>query len=842
MSGLLPSQSSNKNPTLSASSTGKVAQPCREDNVLLDTLVDLAPDAVLIADRNGILTEVNAHACKLLNYSREELLGKAIATLTPKNSPQISTFLGKYGDRIPVEVQSKTLPDGRWVAFVRDLRDRLRVENDRNQQDLEHSQEANRLLELEAIYNTTPIGLAVLDRELRFVRLNQRLAEINGISIEDHINRTVREIVPDLADEVEPLFRHILETGEPLLNLEISGETAAQPGVERTWIESWFPLRDARGQIIGINAVFQEITERKQAEAALQEHTNHIQFLYETTRDLLSTNHPLDLVDTVFAKLKSLVGLDIYINYLMDEERQQLHLKFYRGISDETARSIEWLEAGRAVCSVAAEQRCQIVQPHLQQSTDPRTELVRSLGLTAYSCQPLIAQGKLFGTLSFGSYSRTSFTRAETNLFQAICDQIAIALERSELFTSLQHQTEELQRTNRLKDEFFSSLSHELRTPLNPILGWTKMLQGQKLSPEKITQALGTIERNTRLQIRLVDDLLDVARVIQGKLRLDSHPVDLVATLSTAIETVEFAAQAKSINLNFTYPEAVYTNGDGDRLGQVFWNLLSNAIKFTPEGGTVDVELFVARSGLTQYAQIRVSDTGIGIPDDFLPHIFEYFRQAEGGSARKYSGLGLGLAIVRHLVELHGGTVTAESKGNGQGATFIVKLPLLGRDNTPVYSDPSLDSSMKPAKDNPSKDKTSSIVPEVSSSGCLSGVRILLVDDESDNLELLRFVLSMEGASVTACTSPVEALQFYAQSLPDLLISDIGMPEINGYELIRQIRSLPQQSAKQVPAIALTAFAQEEDQNRVLQAGYQGHLAKPIDPAQIIATLVKILP
>jgi PAS domain S-box-containing protein len=841
MSGLLPSQSSNKNPTLSASSTGKVAPSSSEGTVLLDTLIDLAPDAILIADCNGILTEVNAHACRLLSYSREELLGKAIATLIPKNSPEISTCLDKYGDLIPVEAHTKTLPDGRWVAFIRDLRDRL-VENDRNQQNLEHSQKADHLLELEAIYNTTPIGLAILDRELRFVRLNQRLAEINGISIEDHIDRPVGEILPDLADEVEPLFRRVLETGEPLLNLEISGETAAQPGVKRTWLESWFPLRDARGQIIGVNAVIQEITERKQAEAALQEHTNHIQVLYETTRDLLSTNHPLDLVDTVFAKLKSLVGLDVYFNYLIDEERQQLHLEFYGGISDELARSIEWLEVGRAVCGMVAEQRCQVVQPHLQQSTDPKTELVRSLGLTAYSCQPLIAQGKLFGTLGFGSRSRTSFTRAETDLFQAICDQIAIALERSELFTSLQHQTEELRRTNRLKDEFFSSLSHELRTPLNPILGWTKMLQGQKLSPEKVTQALGTIERNARLQIRLVDDLLDVARVIQGKLRLDSHPVDLVATLSTAIETVEFAAQAKSINLNFTYPEAVYTNGDGDRLGQVFWNLLSNAIKFTPEGGTVDVELFVAQSGLNRYAQIRVSDTGIGISHDFLPHIFEYFRQAEGGSARKYSGLGLGLAIVRHLVELHGGTVTAESKGDGQGATFIVKLPLLDRDNTPVYSDLPFDSSVKPIKDNQLKDKTSSIAPKVRSFGSLSGVRILLVDDESDNLELFRFILSMEGASVTACTSPIEALQFFAQSPHDLLLSDIRMPKMNGYELIRQIRSLPQQSAKQVPAIALTAFAQEEDRNKVLQAGYQGYLAKPVNPTHLIATLVKLLP
>ena len=470
--------------------------------------------------------------------------------------------------------------------------------------------------------------------------------------------------------------------GVPCLS---KGHWVAVLAINARTVQAWRP--DQVTLLQNTVARLWSIIEQTRAMQALQEHTNHIQLLYETSQELLSTNQPLTLIETLFVKLKALVGLDIYFNYVLHEERQQLHLMFHGGISAEIVQQIEWLDVGCAVCGMVAQQRCQIVQFDLQRSTDPQTQLVRSLGLTAYSCQPLIAQGKLFGTLGFGSRSRMTFTPTETQLFQALCDQIAIALERSELIASLQQQTAELKQINRLKDDFFSALSHELRTPLNPILGWTKMLQAQKLNPDRMRQAFDTIERNVQQQIRLVDDLLDVSRVIQGKLRLETYPVNLASTLKMAMETVEFAAQAKAITLHINPTEPIYILGDGDRLQQVFWNLLSNAIKFTPEGGHIDITLSLVTGHLSlaegepvtnhQYVQICVTDTGIGIDSGFLPHIFEYFRQAEGGSTRRYSGLGLGLAIVRHLVELHGGTITAESSGLGAGATFIVRLPLL---------------------------------------------------------------------------------------------------------------------------------------------------------------------
>jgi PAS domain S-box-containing protein len=606
---------------------------------------------------------------------------------------------------------------------------------------------------------------------------------------------------------------------------------------------------NAAGEPERISGTVMDISDRKQAETDLQERNEHIQLLYETTRDLLSTSHPLTLIDKLFAKLKPLIGLDIYFNYIIDEEQQKLHLMFSGGISDETARSIEWLDIGQAICGTVAQQRCQIVQPNLQQSKDPKTELVRSLGLTAYSCQPLIAQGKLFGTLGFGSRTRTEFTPAETKLFQAICDRIAIALERSQLVSSLQQQTEELKRVNRLKDEFLAALSHELRTPLNPILGWTQLLQAQKLTVAKTTEALATIERNVKQQIVLIDDLLDVSRIIQGKFNLTVQPVDLAAIVKAAIETVHFAAIAKSITLEFhevrgspvvsrwglsdTPSSSISIMGDETRLQQIFWNILSNAIKFTADNGRVDVWL----EQVQNYNQIRITDTGIGIAPEFLPHVFDPFRQADGSSTRRYGGLGLGGAIVKHLVELHGGTVEVESLGQGQGATFRVKLPML-KEQTALSDCASLTgfSNLQPDRLlKPSQFDSSSSLPFPS----LTGIRVLVTDDEPDNLDLLDFILTQEGAIVTAVTTAREALAIVSQNPPDILISDIGMPEMDGYELLQQIRALHSQQNQRIPAIALTAFARSEDEERAIEAGFQAYLSKPLNPIELIAAIAK---
>jgi PAS domain S-box-containing protein len=396
--------------------------------------------------------------------------------------------------------------------------------------------------------------------------------------------------------------------------------------------------------------------------------------------------------------------------------------------------------------------------------------------------------------------------------------------ERERLLAQEQAAREAAETANRSKDEFLAVLSHELRSPLNPILGWTRLLQNGKLDAARQREALNTIERNAKLQTQLIEDLLDISRIMQGKLSLTVAPVSLTFVISAALDTVRLAAEAKNIRIILNLaPEVAPVSGDAARLQQVVWNLLSNAVKFTPNGGQVTIEL----QQLAQLAQIRVIDTGKGINPQFLPYIFEYFRQEDGSTTRQFGGLGLGLAIARQIVEMHGGTVWAESKGEDQGATFILQLP-----TTP---------------------QAASITPELPRTQAeaglpLEGVQVLLVDDEPDTREFQAFVLEQGGANVTAVASGFEALQTLDQFTPDVLVSDIGMAEMDGYMLMQQIRSRSPEQGKTAPkrdsllpkAIALTAYAAEIDQQRALQAGFHAHLTKPVEPEVLVQTIARL--
>ncbi|WP_228038999.1 response regulator [Nostoc sp. LEGE 12450] len=394
------------------------------------------------------------------------------------------------------------------------------------------------------------------------------------------------------------------------------------------------------------------------------------------------------------------------------------------------------------------------------------------------------------------------------------------------LMISLQQQTEQAQQANRIKDEFLAVLSHELRSPLNPILGWTKILQTSHQDAAKTQYALETIERNAKLQAQLIEDLLDVSRILQGKLSLHTVPVGLTLTIKAALETVRLAAEAKSIQIKTIFePNVGQVLGDSGRLQQVVWNLLSNAIKFTPQGGRVEVRLERIENELdtypSEYTQITVSDTGMGISADFLPYAFDYFRQADGTTTRRFGGLGLGLAIVHHLVELHGGTVQVASPGEGQGATFTVKFP-------PIAA---------------AKLNQADTAFHNCSDFNLNGLQALLVDDDRDSREFIAFLLEQYGAQVTEAESAHEALSSLGQAKFDLLISDIGMPDMDGYTLIRQIRKQPSDQGGEIPAIAVTAYAGEIDQQLALAAGFQQHISKPIELEllmQAILTIVEV--
>jgi signal transduction histidine kinase/ActR/RegA family two-component response regulator len=379
----------------------------------------------------------------------------------------------------------------------------------------------------------------------------------------------------------------------------------------------------------------------------------------------------------------------------------------------------------------------------------------------------------------------------------------------------------EAEAANRMKDEFLATVSHELRTPLTAILGWTRIIRGGKLDAARFMRGLDVIERNGRAQAAIIDDILDVSRIITGKLRLELDAIDLAAVVQAAMDTVRPAADAKGIRLEWKsdLPDRRFT-GDPDRLQQIVWNLLSNAIKFTPKGGNVEI----TTSQIDSHIEIHVIDSGQGIAADFLAHVFDRFRQADGTSTRRHGGLGLGLAIVRHLVELHGGTVHAESDGDGKGSRFTVRLPV----RAVQVSSRGEESSTPPPPIAASSDQP------------LLGLSVLAVDDEADARELIATVLEQAGARAITVSSAEEALTALARERPDVLLSDIGIPGSDGYSLMRRVRDLPPDAGGNIPAAALTAYSRVEDARRAIEAGFQRHVSKPVEPDVLIAQVAAL--
>jgi signal transduction histidine kinase/CheY-like chemotaxis protein len=389
--------------------------------------------------------------------------------------------------------------------------------------------------------------------------------------------------------------------------------------------------------------------------------------------------------------------------------------------------------------------------------------------------------------------------------------------EREQLLRLEHTARKQAESANRVKDEFIATLSHELRTPLTPILGWTQLLRHRTFEPSFVARGLDVIEHNARSQAKLIEDLLDVSRIVTGKMRVKTQTVEIQSLIESAVDAMRPAADAKGILMETAVnATAVHLPADPNRLQQVFWNLLSNAIKFTPPGGTVMIA--AERTGTD--LRVVVRDTGIGIDAEFLPHVFERFSQADSTNVRAHSGLGIGLAIVRYFVELHGGSVTVQSAGKGSGTTFTVVLPI----------------KTMPARIRPRKQK-----PVARTFSSLKGLRLLIVDDEPQVLELLSLVLEHEGATIVTAASAEQALQAYEINPPDILISDIAMPEENGYVLLQKIREMEQRrNRRPAPAIALTAYARDEDKQRSLEAGFDIHLSKPISSEELISALLGV--
>lgn len=414
-------------------------------------------------------------------------------------------------------------------------------------------------------------------------------------------------------------------------------------------------------------------------------------------------------------------------------------------------------------------------------------------------------------------------------VFHDVTERRRIEKEREQLLKREQAARSEAEAAGLLKDEFLATVSHELRTPLNAILGWSAMLRKEKMEETNVRNALGIIERNARAQAEIVGDILDVSRIITGKLRLQTHPLNLAPVVRTAVENISPAALAKTITIKLSLDEdAGQIVGDADRIQQIIWNLLSNAIKFTSSGGTIEIGLRRADTNV----ELQVRDNGIGIENHFLPFIFERFRQFDSSTTRKHSGLGLGLSIVRHLVELHGGTVSAESNGDLPGATFTVLLPLANETEQKI---------LHSASDSTDKIEESAF----SSNGGntvsgLDNLRLLVVDDDADTLEIIKFILENAGAETKIAASAAEAFDIFQNWKPDVLISDLGMPDEDGYSLLRRIRALRAAEGGTIPAAALSAYTRNEDRDKALDAGFQTHIAKPVDPEQFVSLIAEL--
>jgi signal transduction histidine kinase/ActR/RegA family two-component response regulator len=461
------------------------------------------------------------------------------------------------------------------------------------------------------------------------------------------------------------------------------------------------------------------------------------------------------------------------------------------------------------------------------------------LPVRSYLAIPVVSRsGVVIGGLFFGHPDPGIFSDRTERIIQGIAAQAAVAIDNARLYDRVKQAAEErerlldaeraargeAERVSLMKDEFLATLSHELRTPLNAILGWSQILRSREHQDEELSEGLAVIERNTRVQTQLIEDLLDMSRIISGKIRLDVQQVDLQDVVKAAVASVRHSADAKDIRLQLVLdPLAGPVRGDPSRLQQCFWNLLSNAIKFTPKGGRVQVGL----ERVDSHLEVCVVDSGQGIDPEFLPHVFERFRQADASTTRRHGGLGLGLSIVKHLVELHGGRIRAKSAGKGQGATFCIDLPLMvvhTSHNESRREHPRGFTTGPAAVDHPS----------------LQGITVLAVDDEADARDLLKRVLEECGARVILAASAQQGLNLLKTEHPDMIVSDIGMPGEDGYEFIRKVRSLAPEDGGRIPAAALTAFARAEDRTRALRAGYQTHVAKPVEPTELTAVVASL--
>ena len=799
----------------------------------LAKVVESSDDAIVSKDLNSIITSWNRAAERIFGYSAAEAVGRSIRMIIPhdrlaeedtvmdriragKTVAHFETIRQrKDGVLIPISLTISPIHDelGNVVGaskIARDISDRKRG-----------GEAARRLA---AVVESSDDAIITKNLDSTITSWNPAAERMFGYSQPEAIGRSIRMLIPEELQSEEDSVLAKIRAGGTIDHYETIRRRKDGSLLSISLTVS--PIRNEKGEIIGASKIARDITERLRVMAVAREQAAITQKLADVGVEVASTLEREAILQKVTDAATELTHAEFGAFFYNVPDTQSGDSYMVYTLSGAAKEAFAGFPQPRATAMFGPTFRGEATVRLDDVTQDPRYGKnaphfgmpAGHLPVRSYLAVPVKGvAGDVLGGLFFGHSQVGMFTDQHQRLAEGIAAWASVSLENSRLYA-------EAQDANRLKDEFLAVLSHELRTPLNAIVGYARLLRGGILSGEKAARGLETLERNATWLTQIIEDVLDVSRIVSGKIRLEVQPVELPFVLDNAVATVQPAADAKGVRLETVVdPRVGPVAGDADRLQQVLWNLLSNAVKFTPNGGRVQVRLERTDS----HVDIVVSDTGIGISAEFLPYVFERFRQAEAGTTRKTGGLGLGLAIVRHIVEMHGGTTHAASGGEDQGATFRVRLPV-GIAH-PEGSDKRRD-----------RPRTGRMQP-LSGLGDLSGIRVLVVDDEADALALLRVVLEAAGAAVTTVASPLTALEQIEAARPHVVILDLGMPEMDGFKLITRIRASTSPHVRDVPAAALTAFARSEDRTKALRSGFEMHLAKPVDPGELVASVATLV-
>jgi PAS domain S-box-containing protein len=868
----------------------KLQEKAAETNAKLAAIVESSDDAIIGKTLEGLITSWNPGAEKIYGYTASEVTGRHISMLAPPERHQeMEQILEKlrcgdkvdHSDTVRVRKDGKRIDVALTVSPVKDTGGQVIgastiardiTEHKRREQAERFLAEASTALASSLDYETTLATVARLA-----VPHFADWCSVDMVNEDGTISRlAVAHVEPEKVawahelqeryppDPTEPRGVHnVLRTGESEFYPDIPDEMLVQSARDAEHLKVMreigfhsamlVPLK-ARGKILGVItfvntesashhttedlALAEDLANRaalavdnaylyrieKQTRLAAERTSDRLMRLQAITTALSQSLRSQQVAEAVIEQGMKSLNAHAGTVATLNESRADFEIIAALGFPDEVVS--KWqrfpLNAQVAIADAVREKTPVIIEDFAEwidryPTLGPLSAVTGSKALVAF---PLIVKDRTIGALGLSFLETQKFSDEDRVFMLALAQQCAQALERAHLYETERRLRTEAEETNRIKDEFLATVSHELRTPLTAIVGWSSMLRMSKFDVETTAHAIETIERNAKAQTEIIEDLLDVSRIITGKLRLEAGPVQLDSVIATALDGIRPTAEAKDIKIeSHIEPGAVAVWGDPARLQQVMLNLLTNAVKFNSRGGSIEVRL----QRVNSHVQIIVRDTGQGISPEFLPFVFERFRQADGSITRAHGGLGLGLSIVRHLVELHGGTIHAESAGLGLGATFTVDIPL--RAVQDVERKRVLLSSS-------TEEATPIECPPV-----LESVRVLIVDDEAEARVVLTAIIEQCGAEVRAVGSAAEAVEALDSFKPDVLMSDIGIPGEDGYSLIRKVRALSPEQGGKIPAVALTACAREEDRMRALLAGYQAHVAKPVNPAELIAVL-----